>query len=230
MIFYDQNSRRRNVSNVVSALQDGWVPSVTTILSVLRNEYLEHQVIHGCIERYQQTGDLIEAIEYRDTRADKFTTQCRALIKAHLSATPCQAPHDERHIHAVQKLFRWIDLNVAEVIFCEQSFADSTLRYGGTADFLFRLHDGRLVLAGVKCKPNSPKLPMGPDIIDKYELSAYRQHFRQQYGEMELADFLLASPFGPSAYPRLRVCEYGNYDWSEGFNAAYHLWLEQFYG
>lgn len=221
---------QQDCDNVVLALKSGFVPSVTSILSIIRQEHLELCLIRKSIERYQQTSDLAEACEYRDTRESDFKTVCHALMEAHLLATPCHASYDDRHQRAVQPLFKWIDKNVAEVILCRRSFANEALGYGGMADLLFRLNDSRLLLASVDYKRNGKYFPMTSDRTCRYELSAHRKMFEPRYGEMDIANFLLASPFRPAWSPLLRVNDFGKRDWFDGFNAARHLWLEQFIG
>jgi len=228
MRFYNPaNCEREDCDDVSVALRRGLVPSVTSILSVIRYEHLETWYIKKSLERYCATGDMAEAVAYRDTTAADFGTACHSLVEAHLTGNACTVGHDRRHQAAVEPLLRWLDRNVAEVVLCEAPFADSVLCYGGTADMLLRLTGGRLLLADVKCKKHSRKYPMQPDICYKYQLSAYRHHFSQYYGEMSIANFLLASPFGWTPQPYLLVCDYGSEDWMDGFNAALRLWMEQ---
>jgi len=228
---YDlETLKKYDVDNVMASMANGMVPSVTSILSIIRQEHLEHWFIRKCVERYIQTGEFAASVEYRDTSSAQFGTTAHSLIQAHLMSTACQTLHDESHVRAVQPLFKWIDQNVAEVLFCEQPFANKELGYGGTADFLFRLNDGRLLLGDAKFKKRSSKFEMLPDILYKYQLSAYRQHFRREYGDMDIANFLLASPLGSAKYPLLRLYNYGENDWTAGFTAAQRLWIDQFFG
>jgi hypothetical protein len=47
---------------------------------------------------------------------------------------------------------------------------------------------------------------------------------------MQIANFLLASPsspFGWSPQPHAAIYEYGDHDWTKGFNAAHRLWREE---
>lgn len=228
MRFYNpENCSREECDDVASALQRGLVPSVTTILSVIHYPHLETWRIRQSLERFKRTGDILDARSYRNDAGAQFGTICHALLEAHLLGIKCEVPHDRSHQQTIQPLLRWLHKNAAEVIFSESMFADAHLGYGGTADMLLKLNDGRLLLADLKCKKHSQKFPMRPDIIYRYQLSAYRKHFARHYGEMAIGNFLLASPFGTSPQPCLRFCDYRNEDWMPGFHAAHRLWREQ---
>ncbi|MDQ3813667.1 MAG: hypothetical protein M3347_06915 [Armatimonadota bacterium] len=230
MRFYDPHTCSRiEMEGALVALSQGLVPSVTTILSIIRSPHLEEWLIRRALDYYRRTGDYEGALEYEDTRAADFGTVCHALLESYLTGTPCQEPHDRRHRQALQPLLAWIDRNATEVLFCEACFADVELGYGGTADLLLRLKTGRPLLCDLKTKKHSQRFPMQPDISYKYQLSAYRRYFQKVYGEMHIANLLLASPFGYDATPRLIVCDYGAEDWTTGFTPAHRLWLEQVY-
>jgi hypothetical protein len=219
--------KRWETKSAAQALKWGYVPSVTTILSVIRAGYVDEYLIRQCLEHYEAFHDFKAAVSYRDDKAADFGTVCHALVEARLSGKECAVEHDHRHQQTCEPLWCWIDENIEQVLFTECQFADNALGYGGTSDLLALMKDGRQMLLDLKTKRNSPKFPLGPDMGCKYQLSAYRKHFQKLYGPMGIGNLFLASPFGYLPQPRLAVFDYGDSDWMDGFEAAHKLWREQ---
>lgn len=212
---------------VPSLLQAGYVPSVTTILGVIRHSFLEAWLIAESLQHFEEHGSFKAALTHRNTIAADFGTVCHALIESRLKGTPCREAHDHRHVNACEPLWSWMDANVEVVLWSEELFADGELGYGGTADLLVLMKDGRQILLDLKTKKHSPNFPLKADMACRYQLSAYRRHFQKVYGPMSIGNLFLASPLGYLPQPRLLFVDYGEADWAAGFDAARHLWLEQ---
>jgi len=213
---------------VWAALEKGFVPSVTEILDIINEgEYLMKWYIKNCVEHYIKNGDKAEALAYKDTTSADFGSICHNLAEAYVQNLPFTCEYTDKHLKMVQPYFEWVDENVDSAIFCEEFFADATLGYGGTADQLLRLKNGELLLADLKFKKNSFKFPMKATVKNKYQLSAYRNHFQPIFGKMRICNFILASPFGWDRNPKIKVYDYGYDDWTSGFEAAKYLWYEK---
>lgn len=219
--------KRLEIKNAATALQWGYVPSVTTILSIIRAGYVDTYLIRQVLEHFEACHDFKAALAYRDNKAADFGTVCHALMEAHLTGNECLLEHDRRHHQTCEPLWRWLDEHVGEVLFCEQQFADRELGYGGTGDLLVLTKDGRQMLLDLKTKRNSPNFPLQPDPGCKYQLSAYRRHFQKLYGPMGMGNLFLASPFGYLPEPRVAFFDYKDDDWMESFEAVHRLWREQ---
>jgi hypothetical protein len=219
--------KRREFKHAATALKWGYLPSVTTILGVIRTPYIEEYIVRNCLDHYQAYEDYRAALSYRDNEAADFGTVCHALLESHLKGTPCNLESNHLHHQTCGPLWRWIEENIEQVLFCEERFADNELGYSGTADLLVLLRDGRQMLLDLKTKKNSPKYPMEPDMGCRYQLSAYLKHFEKSYGKMGIANLFLASPFGYLPEPRLSFVDYGEGDFFDGFEAAHKLWKEQ---
>lgn len=218
--------KRLECKNVATALRWGYVPSVTTILSIIRAGYLDDYLIRQSLEHFSAFQDFKAALAYRDNKAADFGTVCHALMEAHLTGRECALEHGYLHHQTCEPLWRWLDEHVQEVLFCEQQFVDNELGYGGTADLLALMKDGRQMLLDLKTKRNSPHFPLQPDAGCKYQLSAYRHHFQKHYGPMGIGNLFLASPFGYLPQPKIAYFDYGDSDWTDSFEAAHRLWLE----
>lgn len=243
------------------ALKEGYVPSVSTILGIIHKEFLEKWIIKNCLNHYKISGNLEKAKAFRDNSSAEFGTCCHSILEGYSQGNGFEVLSETRlketesgdleevniivgvkganwtvectqdHITAVTPALDWVDKNVDEFIFVEKQFADGELGYGGTADMLLILKTGEFLLGDLKCKKNSWKFPIHPSVEYKYQLSAYRNHFKKEYGDMMIGNLLIASPFGANQspyYPFIKPEIYGHKDWTEGFNAAYRLWIEQY--
>lgn len=233
MRLYSPETLERTVAEhyeVPKYLREGLVPSVTEILAIINEgEHLTNWMIKQSLHYYEQTGDLQQALSYRNTQSADFGSVCHALAEQHLTGIECEEQYTGLHLKTVEKFCRWADENIDSVKFTEKFFADSQLGYGGTADMLIVLKDGRQMLADLKFKKHSKAYPMTPSIGYKYQLSAYRNHFKKEFGEMGLMNLLSSSPFGNIKTPTLIVFDYGyDRDWTEGFECAKKLWWEKY--
>jgi hypothetical protein len=232
MRLYSPESLERVVvdnQNVAEHLRMGLVPSVTEILGIINEgEHLTRWMIKQSLHYYEQTGDLNIALEYRNTQSADFGTVCHALAEQHLTGIECEEEYTPLHVKTVLPFTKWADANIDSLVFTEKFFADGELGYGGTADMLVKLKDGRQVLADLKFKKHSKAYPMKPSTNYKYQLSAYRNHFKKEFGDMDTMNFLCSSPFGVIKTPTLIIFDYKNRDWTEGFECAKKLWWEKY--
>jgi hypothetical protein len=234
--FYDTRTIERvdvPEDEVSVALQKGLVPSVSTVLGLFYPEHILNWNIRNSIKHYIANGNVEDAVYFRNTESADFGTVCHSLLEYYLGeGIPDGIYYDldyKRHLSAVRPLFDWIDKNVEEVIFTESSFADPELKYGGTADLMVLLKDKRYMLLDLKCKKHRSAYPMKPNLGYVCQLSAYRQHFKKEFGEMEIGNLLIAAPIGNGLKtPRLRFWDYTGLDWMHGFDVAYRLWLHEF--
>lgn len=237
--FYDTNTITKvevedSSDGVEKAYAAGLVPSVTTVLGVFHPEYIINWNIRNSIKHYMKCGDVETAVNYRDRTSSDFGSVCHNLLEYYLSdeGIPEGISYDDAyqlHLKTVVPLFKWVDLHVEEVIFTEESFADKELGYAGTADMLILMKDGTQMLLDLKCKKHRKEYPMTPSLSYLYQLSAYRNHFKKKYGDMEIGNVLIAAPVGNGTKtPRLRYYPYIGKDWSEGFNTSYKLWKMEY--
>ena len=214
---------------VADYLKLGLVPSVTEILAIIyEGEHLTRWMIKQSLAYYQHTGDLDASLNYRNTQSADFGTICHDLCESYLTGKECEAEYSPIHMKAIGPFKQWADENIGEVIFTEKFFADGELGYGGTADMLIKLKDGRLVLGDLKFKKETAAYPLKASLKYKYQLSAYRNHFKKEYGDMETMNLLCRSTFVGLKTPRLEPVFYGNEDFTDGFECAKKIWWEKY--
>jgi hypothetical protein len=234
MRLYDPITLKRvevDENNVGISLREGLVPSVTEILDLLNEgPHLTKWQIKNSLEYYEKTGDIIAAIDFRDETSANFGTVCHNLVEAYLQGETYDGEYLPEHVKAIEPMYKWVDENVDSTLFCEKFFADPELGYGGTSDFLVKLKDGELLLGDLKVKKHSAKFPMKATQKYKYQLTAYRNHFRKEFGEMQIGNFLCASPLNKywNGKPILLPKIYSHKDWSQSFEAVKRLWYEKY--
>jgi hypothetical protein len=235
MRFYSPETLKRvevDEKGIAEALASGLVPSVSEVLSILdKGEHLLKWKIKNCLNFYERTGDREGAESYQDTTSADYGTVCHGLAEAYLENKEPEVEYTQSHVKTIEPFKRWVDDNVQELVFSEKFFADGELGYGGTADMLLKLKDGTLLLGDLKVKKESKNFPLKPNIEYLYQLSAYRAHFKKEYGDMEIGNLLLVSPFtyGFSKavpIPRIDPFIYYGQDWTDSFQAAFRLWVE----
>lgn len=202
----------------------GHLPSVTTILSVIHHPHLERWFIKKSIERYQQTQDLDDALNYRDTTGSDFGVKGHAILEAFLKNRPTPEGMDRQTIAQVEPALKFLRANLIQAIESELSFGSRELGYGGTLDALLVLKCKGLTLCDFKFKKHSQKYPMRAEPEYWYQLSAYRRYlWRTREIFPTMANLLVASPNGYDPTPCLKIVDHPT-DGFEGFAACQRIW------
>lgn len=213
-------------------LELGYLPSVTTVLKTIREEYLERWLIkEGITEFTSNGGDATAAVNTIYTRESPnatFGVDCHAVAESWFGA-PVPDVSDQVKAHTAP-LLRWLDENVAEPIFAERMLADKELGVAGAVDLGFILKDGRRIVGDIKVVKFSKKYPPSPGLSYRCQLSAYAKMLSNHHGEpFERMSLYLASPFGYDKEPCLTVFDYDKC-YLSAFQAARTIWEHQIIG
>jgi hypothetical protein len=173
-------------------------PSVTTVLSVIREEYLERWFIKEAIKMFQDGLTMEESVDQiysRESPNAKFGTDCHAMGEWWFGAAK---PEVSELVEAHSApLLRWFDNNVKEIIFSERLLASPTMKVAGAVDFGYIRKDGVRCVGDLKVVKYSSKYPPAPGHTYRMQLSAYREMLREDDGhDYHRTSLYLASPFG----------------------------------
>lgn len=179
-------------------LKMGFYPSVTTVLSVIREEYLERWLIKEAIKEVIGGKSMEEAVSEvydRESPNAKFGTDCHAMGEWWFGATKPEVS-ELVEAHAAP-LLKWFDANVEEVIFSERLLASPGMKVAGAVDFGYIRKDGVRCVGDLKVVKYSKKYPPAPGLAYRLQLSAYREMLREDDGhDYHRTSLYLASPFG----------------------------------
>ncbi len=211
----------------------GYVPSVTNILNIIHNDFLEKWKKKQAIEQFKIHGNLQSALEYEDTSFSDFGTLGHAVVEHFLQErlSGIESPLDKKlplpAIAAAQPAIQVLNEDMLAPLASEETFASAELGYGGTIDIVYLDKQGNLVVADLKFKKNSFKFPMKVSAGYAYQLAAYAKHLEKKYNvtKSRRVSILCASPFGQKPQPAIHIREWRT-DHFEGFSAAYCLWKE----
>lgn len=211
-------------------LKAGLLPSVTTVLHMIREDHLEKWLMREAItagrDSKESPKDVVEALLSKESPNAKFGTDCHLCVEHHLLGKPAPDVPKEVIKHAAPAL-KWLDQNVKEVLFSELVLASSNLGAAGSVDVGFIHKDGRHVVGDLKVVKFSQKFPPRPGQGYKAQLSAYGQMLKEHYNGQDFArlSIYLASPYGWDKKPDLRIF-WHNRCHLETFRAARTLWFE----
>lgn len=209
-------------------LKMGLYPSVTTVLNIIREDYLERWLIKEAIKLVMDGSTMEEAVDEiysRESPNAVFGTGVHACAE-HWFGHPKADVTKEMEKHAAP-LLRWFEQNVEERIFSELLLASNTLKVAGAVDLGFIHKDGRRIVGDIKVVKFSDKFPPKPGLAYRCQLSAYREMLREYDGnDYHRMSLYLASPFGWDKKPRLRIFDH-DHDYLPAFKACRLLWEEQ---
>lgn len=217
------------VEGAKRCLKLGFLPSVTTVLSVHREEYLERWLCGQAVQEFASNGgDAKAAVDHIYTRESdnaQFGTDCHSVMEAVMQGEPMPDVSEEVMKHTAP-LIAWIKDNVVETIFCEKTLASKSVGAAGTVDMVFVHKNGRRIIGDLKVVKFSWKFPPKPGLAYKMQLSAYEGMIQEvRPDDYTRMSFYLASPFGWDKKPDLKIFEHGKC-YLSAFQAARILWEE----
>ncbi|MEI6871427.1 MAG: hypothetical protein WCL08_04025 [Verrucomicrobiota bacterium] len=208
----------------------GFLPSVTTVLGVIREEYLERWKIGEGIKEYKDNGGdakaAVSAIFSRESPNAQFGTDVHAVAECHMTGMPMPELSDEVKAHAAP-LLGWLNKNVKKPLYNEILLASKSLGVAGAIDMAFEHVDGRLILGDIKVVKFSTQYPPKPGLAYRAQLSAYAEMLREHTGEkFERVSIYVASPFGWDKKPQMKTFEYKDC-YLDAFKSCRDLWMAQ---
>lgn len=208
-------------------LKMGLLPSVTTVLDVVREEYLERWFMREAIDIVasgKSKKDAVDEVFSRSSPNAQFGTDCHSVAENTLKTLSAPVVEDPEVARYSAPLVSWILTHVRQCIFAEELLASEELGVAGTADMVFETHDGRLVLGDLKVVKFSWKFPPKPGLAYKMQLSAYAEMLREKTRfSYDRLSFYLASPFGNDKEPELRIFPH-SMDYLPAFKATRTMW------
>lgn len=211
-------------------LKCGLLPSVTTVLDVTREDYLERWLQGQVIQEYDRNGGdakaAIAEVSDRESENAVFGTDCHEVIEKHLLGEDPPDVSDQVKAHSAP-LVRWLKDNVKRVIAAEVCRASADLGAAGMIDMAFELNDGTLVVGDLKVVKFSYKFPPKPGFAYRLQLSAYEHMLYEMTGDhYQRVSFYLASPFGWDKKPDFRVFKHTR-DYLPAFRLTRQIWEER---
>lgn len=242
MRFYDPNSNPPDcldskqlfpkVSDEIAAqrcLKLGYLPSVTTVLGVIRQEWLERWKMSQAIKNFQNHGNAWLAVDEnynRDSKESVFGTQVHACVNSFLMGD--YKEKDSQQAHHALPLMEWLSSNMRELTISEGTLVDKELGCAGTVDLVFIDKEGRETIGDIKVVKMKSNKVSSPSLAYKCQLSAYSKMLgKEDYKKYRRISLYLASPFGEVREPTLKVFEY-NQDYLKEFESCLCLWHAQF--
>jgi hypothetical protein len=220
------------VSDEIAAqrcLRLGYLPSVTTILGVIRQEWLERWKMAQAIKNFQNHGNTWLAIDEnynRDSKESIFGTEVHACVNSFLTGDFKDKNTQQAH-HALP-LMEWLSANMRELLITEGTLFDKELGCAGTVDLVFIDKEGRETIGDIKVVKMRSDKKSSPPLSYKCQLSAYSKMLgKEDYKKYRRISLYLASPFGEVREPTLKVFEY-NQDYLKEFESCLCLWHAQF--
>lgn len=209
----------------------GLVPSVTSVLSVIRQEYLERWKMSEAIRNFQKHGNAWAAVDSlfsKNSKESTFGTEVHDRVHRWLTGQTVEK--GKAWDHALPAI-DWLRRNMAELIMSEGTLACRKTGTGGTIDIAFIDTNGNHVLADIKVVKIRKAYPPKPPLAYRAQLSAYEMMLREAKGlpPMQRISLYLASPFGDTPLPELTLFSY-NRSYETEFRAALELWHAQFGG
>lgn len=219
------NLRGRTLTQ--ACLRDGYLPSVTTILSVIKEEPIEAHRRRIALEHYAAHGDLEAAVRHEDqthsATGTLYHAELERLLKSSLRMPLAEVDPAVRE--RIAPLYAELRQRVQAVLLVEHPFADAALRYGGTVDAVLMRKDKKLLVLDYKTKKfNGGHAPF-ENLAYAAQLSAYRRYVEKALG---LTGALTANAFINSALGRLKtphvVLRHYRGDQYPLFERALELW------
>jgi hypothetical protein len=206
----------------------GMVPSVTSVLGVIRQEYIERWRMSEAVRNFQSHGNAwmaVDSIFTGDSRESLFGTQTHDCVHRWLTNKPIEQGRPWTHaLPAID----WLRRNMGKLLLSEATFACRKTGTGGTVDIVFEAKNGTPVLADIKVVKMRKAYPPIPPLAYRAQLSAYEMMMRERgMPRMKRVSLYLASPFGDMTEPRVTVFPYTK-DYEKEFRAALEIWHAQY--
>lgn len=209
-------------------LKLGLLPSVTSVLSVIRQEYLERWKMSEAIKNYRRHGNAWLAVDEHyslDSKESAFGTQVHEII--HQFATGKPMGNGKPLEHALPAI-KWLRENVQDFLISEGTVACNQTGAAGTIDLAFTNKAGEEIIGDLKVVKIRKDYPTIPPLGYRCQLSAYNQMLKVKTGiDRKRLSLYLASPFGDQPNPRLLIFPYKN-DYYPKFQACLALWHSQY--
>jgi hypothetical protein len=210
-------------------LKLGYLPSVTTVLGVIRQEWLEKWKMREAIKRFETTGNAWVAVQdqyNKDSKESLFGTSLHDCVNKFLNGNLEKKDTIEAK-HALP-LMQWLEKNMRELILTEGTLACRETGCAGTVDLVFVDKDGRETIGDIKVVKVRKDKKQSPPLSYRCQLSAYAKMLGQnQYQKYRRISLYLTSPYGDITEPKLLVFDYKN-DYYPDFEACMRLWSSQY--
>jgi hypothetical protein len=228
----DAKSLFPKVDEVTAAkrcLKLGYLPSVTTVLGVIRQEWLEKWKMREAIKSFEKTGNMWVAVEEqynKESKESMFGTSLHECVNMFLQGN-MEKKTSQEAAHALP-LMEWLSKNMRELLITEGTLACKKTGCAGTVDLVFIDKEGRETIGDIKVvKIRKDKKPE-PPLSYRCQLSAYARMLGQDsYQKYRRISLYLNSPYGDIVEPTLNVFEYKKDYWPE-FESCLKLWNAQY--
>jgi ATP-dependent exoDNAse (exonuclease V) beta subunit len=210
-----------------ACLKEGYLPSVTTILSVIKEEQIEVYRRRKALEHYAAHGDLEAAVHHEDDAHSATGTLYHAELERLLNSN-LQMPLagvDAAVREHVAPLYAELRQRAQAVLLVEHRFADEALRYGGTIDAVLLRKDRKLLVLDYKTKKFDGGSAPFENLAYAAQLSAYRRYVEKALGQTGVltANAFLNSALGQLKTPHAVLRHYRG-DQYPLFERALELW------
>lgn len=215
-------------------LTEGYFPSATTILSIVRHPHLEEHSKKTALQHYLKYQDIELALRFEDSVAasqgSRLHSLCQKLFQNFILEKAFYLPEDtsQKEIRILSPLLQWAKAEVTQVHFSEKAFVHPAYGYAGTADLLVQTRNHGLLLTDFKFKGQTTTFPLKPTIEYAAQLCAYRNYFSQFYKQTQIQiGNLLIDSFSKNSgsIPSLKLITYKK-DYTLFFRACHHIWKE----
>jgi hypothetical protein len=220
------------VSDEIAAqrcLRLGYLPSVTTVLGVIRQEWLERWKMSQAIKNFQNHGNAWLAVDEnynKDSKESIFGTEVHACVNSFLLGD--YKDKDTQQAHHALPLMEWLSSNMKELLISEGTLVDKELGCAGTVDLVFIDKEGRETIGDIKVVKMRANKASSPPLSYKCQLSAYSKMLgKKDHKKYRRISLYLASPFGEVREPTLKVFEYKQ-DYLKEFESCLCLWRAQY--
>jgi hypothetical protein len=207
----------------------GYLPSVTTVLGVIRQEWLEKWKMREAIKSFEKTGNAWLAIDNqynKDSKESIFGTALHDCVSQFLQGNVEKKDTLEAK-HALP-LMQWLDKNMKELILTEGTLACKDTGCAGTVDLVFVDKEGRETIGDIKVVKVRKDKKQNPPLSYRCQLSAYAKMIGQNdYKKFRRISLYLTSPYGDITEPKLIVFDYTK-DYYPQFQACLSIWSSQY--
>jgi len=204
------------------------LPSVTSVLGTVRQEFVERWRMGEAIKNFSKHGNARMAIIQHyatDSKESLFGTRVHETIHQFTQGIPIE--DEEAYAHALP-LVDWLQKNECQTLLSEETLACSKSGTAGTIDLVLRDKNGKKILGDVKVVKVSNRFEKIPPLTYRCQLSAYERMLLEIDPEpMQKMSFYLASPFGDLTTPQLTIFRYSE-DYYPEFQACLALWHAQY--
>jgi hypothetical protein len=246
MHFYDWLGRRHSTTDPKYSripepqilrhfIDEGYLPSATTILSVVRHPHLEQHKVKLALDHYSTHRNYEQALQFQDInpalKGTRLHNLCEQLFQNFIAENIFYIPDgaNTEEITILSPLLQWAKAEVTQVRFTERSFLHFAAGYAGTADLLVETKSYGLLLADFKFRGQTRAFPLKPSIEYAAQLSAYRNYFQLEHTKPIAIANLLIDSFAKApktgGIPHLEIHSYRK-DYTPFFQACQLIWKE----